>query len=107
MEPKICLALGGGAARGLAHLGVLKVMEDAQVPFHMITGTSLGAMVGALYATNPDAGYWMGRVDQFLRSFRSRRTRLEFIRRLERPVNSNHGFFSDMANLIRKGFFWG
>ncbi|HWR71945.1 MAG TPA: patatin-like phospholipase family protein, partial [Nitrospirota bacterium] len=48
MEPKICLALGGGAARGLAHLGVLKVLEDAQVPFHMITGTSLGAMVGAL-----------------------------------------------------------
>jgi NTE family protein len=35
MEPKICLALGGGAARGLAHLGVLKVFEDARVPIHM------------------------------------------------------------------------
>lgn len=107
MEPKICLALGGGAARGLAHLGVLRVFEDARVPFHMMTGTSLGAMVGALYATNPDATYWMERIEKFLRSFRSRRTRLEFIRRLERPSNSRHGFFSDMANLIRKGFFWG
>ncbi len=108
MEPKICLALGGGAARGLAHLGVLKVFEDARVPFHMIAGTSLGAMVGGLYATNPDASYWMGRVEQFLRSFRSRKTRLEFIRRLEQPRSNNrHGFFADMANLIRKGYFWG
>jgi len=107
MEPKICLALGGGAARGLAHLGVLKVLEDAQVPVHMITGTSLGALMGGLYASQPDAGYWMGRVDQFLRSFRSRKTRLEFIRKMEQPDSNNHGFFSDMANLIRKGYFWG
>lgn len=107
MEPKICLALGGGAARGLAHLGVLKVLEDAQVPVHMITGTSLGALVGGLYAANPDAAYWIERVDKFLRSFRSRRTRLEFLRRLERPSHTQHGFFSDMANLVRKGFFWG
>ncbi len=107
MEPKICLALGGGAARGLAHLGVLKVFEDARVPFDMIAGTSLGALIGGLYASQPDAAYWMGRVEQYLRSFRSRRTRLEFIRRLEEPVTRNHGFFSDMANLIRKGYFWG
>jgi NTE family protein len=106
MEPKICLALGGGAARGLAHLGVLKVFEDAKLPIDMIAGTSLGALVGGLYASNPDAEYWIGRVDQYLRSFRSRKTRLEFIRRLEQPVN-NHGFFADMANLIRKGYFWG
>ncbi len=107
MEPKICLALGGGAARGLAHLGVLKVFEDAKVPFDMIAGTSLGALVGGLYASQPDAAYWMGRIEQYLRSFRSRKTRLEFIRRLEQPDTKNHGFFSDMANLIRKGYFWG
>jgi len=106
MEPKICLALGGGAARGLAHLGVLKVFEDARVPIHMISGTSLGALMGGLYASQPDAEYWMGRVDQFLRSFKSRKTRLEFIRKMEQP-NNNHGFFNDMANLIRKGYFWG
>jgi NTE family protein len=107
MEPKVCLALGGGAARGLAHLGILKVFEDARVPFDMIAGTSLGALIGGLYASQPDAKYWMGRVEQYLRSFRSRKTRLEFIRRLEQPENTNHGFFSDMANLIRKGYFWG
>jgi NTE family protein len=107
MEPKICLALGGGAARGLAHLGVLKVFEDARLPIHMIAGTSLGALMGGLYATNPDATYWMGRVEQFLHSFRSRKTRLEFIRKLEQPDTNNHGFFSDMAYLVRKGYFWG
>jgi NTE family protein len=107
MEPKICLALGGGAARGLAHLGVLKVFEDAQVPFDMIVGTSLGAMIGGVYASQPDAAYWMGRVEQYLRSFRSRKTRLEFLQRLEQPETRNRGFFSDMANLIRKGYFWG
>ncbi len=107
MNPKVCLALGGGAARGLAHLGILKVFEDARVPFDMIAGTSLGALIGGLYASQPDANYWMGRVEQYLRSFRSRRTRLEFIRRLEQSDGKNRGFFNDMANLIRKGYFWG
>ena len=106
-EPKICLALGGGAARGLAHLGVLKVFEDAKVPIDMIAGTSLGALVGGLYALEPDSAYWMGRLEQYLRSFRSRKTRLEFLRRLEETDERNHGFFTDMANLIRKGYFWG
>lgn len=105
MNPKVGLALGGGAARGLAHLGVLKILEDAKIPFQIITGTSLGALVGGLYASRPDAAYWMGRVEQFLSSFQSRKTRLEFIRKLE-EVDDNCGFFTDMANLVRKGFFW-
>ncbi len=106
MVPKVGLALGGGAAKGLAHLGVLKVLEDAKIPIHIITGTSLGALVGGLYASRPDAAYWMGRVEQFLSSFQSRKTRLEFIRKLE-EVDDNCGFFTDMANLVRKSFFWG
>ena len=106
MEPKICIALGGGAARGLAHLGVLKVLEEAQVPIHMIAGTSLGAMMGGLYASRPDASYWMEQVEQFLHSYVSRKTRLEFIQKLEQPNNHSRGFFSDMAFLLRKGYFW-
>ncbi len=99
--------MGGGAARGLAHLGVLKVLEDAKVPIDMIAGTSLGALIGGMYASNPDASYWIGWVDQYLRSFRSRRTRLEFLQKLESPANNHRGFFSDMAFLLRKGYFWG
>lgn len=47
---KIGLALGAGAARGLAHIGVLEVLEKEGIPIDMIAGTSMGALVGALYA---------------------------------------------------------
>jgi NTE family protein len=47
---KVGLALGGGAARGLAHIGVLAVLEREGIPVDLIAGTSAGAGVGALYA---------------------------------------------------------
>jgi NTE family protein len=47
---KVGLALGSGVARGLAHIGVLKVLEEAHIPINMIAGTSIGALVGACYA---------------------------------------------------------
>ena len=47
---KLGLALGGGGARGLAHLGVLNVLEQEKVHIHAITGCSMGAIVGGLYA---------------------------------------------------------
>lgn len=50
-RPKICLVLSGGGARGAAHVGVIKVLEELRVPIHCITGTSMGALVGAAYAT--------------------------------------------------------
>lgn len=49
-RPKICLALSGGGARGAAHIGVLKVLEELRVPIHCIAGTSMGALVGGAYA---------------------------------------------------------
>ncbi|HUN70492.1 MAG TPA: patatin-like phospholipase family protein, partial [Burkholderiales bacterium] len=50
-RPKICLVLSGGGARGAAHVGVLKVLEELRVPIHCIAGTSMGSLVGAGYAT--------------------------------------------------------
>jgi len=56
MYRKKCgLALGGGAARGIAHIGVLKVLQKEGVQVDMIAGTSAGAIVGALYAQGKDA----------------------------------------------------
>jgi len=49
-KKKIGLALSGGAARGMAHIGVLEVLERENIPVDIITGTSAGAMAGALYA---------------------------------------------------------
>jgi len=52
-SPKIGLALGGGAAKGLTYIGVLKVLERNKIPIDYISGTSIGAVLGGLYA----AGY--------------------------------------------------
>lgn len=49
-EIKVGLALGGGTALGFAHIGVLKAFEDGGVPIDFISGTSAGAIIGALYA---------------------------------------------------------
>ncbi len=49
-RPRVGLALGGGFARGIAHVGVLKVLHDNQIPIDCIAGTSVGALVAAAYA---------------------------------------------------------
>ena len=54
-SPRIGLALSGGGARGLAHVGVLKVLEELRVPVHCVTGTSMGAIVGGAYAAGSNA----------------------------------------------------
>ncbi|MDX2481363.1 MAG: patatin-like phospholipase family protein, partial [Desulfuromusa sp.] len=53
-KKKLGLALGGGAARGLAHIGVLQAFEESDLQVDLVTGTSMGAIIGAMYATNPD-----------------------------------------------------
>ncbi len=50
-RPKVALALGGGGARGAAHIGVLKVFEEEKIPIDIITGTSIGSVIGGLYAS--------------------------------------------------------
>ena len=50
---KVALALGGGGARGLAHIGFLKVLEEEKIPISRISGCSMGSIVGGLYAYQP------------------------------------------------------
>ena len=52
--PRVALVLGGGGARGFAHIGVIRVLEDARVP-QLIVGTSVGSLVGAIYAGQPNS----------------------------------------------------
>ncbi len=53
-ELKIGLALGSGGARGLAHAGVLEALQEANIRIRLVAGTSMGSIVGGLYAHNPD-----------------------------------------------------
>jgi len=62
-SPRIGLALSGGGARGLAHIGVLKVLEELRVPVHCVTGTSMGAVVGGTFA----AGVSPAKMDETVR----------------------------------------
>ena len=55
VRPKLGLALGGGFARGLAHIGVLKVFEEEQIPIDFIAGTSVGSVIGASFASGVSA----------------------------------------------------
>ena len=54
-RPRIGLVLSGGGARGIAHIGVLKVLEEQRIPIDAIAGTSMGAVVGGLYASGLSA----------------------------------------------------
>ena len=54
-DPKIALVLGGGSAKGFAHVGVIRALEQEKIPIHMIVGTSVGSLIGSIYASNPDS----------------------------------------------------
>lgn len=49
-RPRIALVLGGGAARGFAHVGVIRTLEQEKIPIDLIVGTSVGSLIGAIYA---------------------------------------------------------
>ncbi len=100
---KVGLALGGGAARGLAHIGVLKVLEENQVPIDLIVGTSVGALVGGVYATTRSAAATEQRFREFIFSKEFKRTRFDFLKesRQARP-----GLLYNFVSLIKKGIFY-
>lgn len=54
-KPKVALVLAGGGAKGIAHVGVIKVIEEAGIQVDFVVGTSMGAIVGGLYAMGNDA----------------------------------------------------
>ena len=112
-RPRICLVLSGGGARGIAHIGVLKVLEQLKIPIDCIAGTSMGAIVGGLYAS----GMRARDIDATMRSvdwqeafrdapprrdlaFRRKQDDRNFLVRL--PLGLKHGHI-----LLPKGFIQG
>ena len=63
-QPSLALALSGGGARGFAQIGVLRAVEEAQIPVAGIAGTSMGAIIGGLYA----AGYSSAQLDSLVKT---------------------------------------
>ncbi len=100
---KVGLALGGGAARGLSHIGVLKVLEDSEIPIDLIVGTSIGALIGGVYATTKSAAATEKRFLDFIFSKEFKRSKFDFLResREARP-----GLFYNFISLVKKGIFY-
>src|SRR6202789_5424 len=113
IRPRICVVLSGGGARGMAHIGVLKILEELKVPIDCIAGTSMGAIVGGLYAS----GMTAEQIDTTMRSvdwqeafrdapprrdlaFRRKQDDRNFLVRL--PLGLKHGKI-----LLPKGFIQG
>jgi hypothetical protein len=103
-RPRIGLVLSGGGARGAAHIGVLKMLDDLHVPVDAIAGTSMGAVVGGLYAS----GYSAREIETIMTSvnwqdaFRDRPTRTDLtFRRKEEEEN----FLVNFPLGLRSGHF--
>jgi len=65
---RIGLALGGGGARGLAHIGVLRVLENEGIPIDLIVGSSIGALVGGTYAGGSSSDELQKKADEYINS---------------------------------------
>jgi len=63
--PKIVLALGGGGARGFAHIGVLQVLKEAKIEIAGVVGTSMGALIGSTFAAGTDL-YYLEKLIEYL-----------------------------------------
>ena len=79
---RVGIALSGGGGRGLAQVGTLKVLERSGIPIDVIAGTSIGAVIGGVYACWPDAIELEKRVLAFVRSRYVKNLNLATIRRL-------------------------
>lgn len=97
---RVGLALGGGGARGLAQVGVLKVLERERVPIHLIAGTSIGAIIGGLYVCSTDTVELERRVKHTLLSRGMEGLDLERVRKLSGVAPVAEGKEADTEGLL-------
>jgi NTE family protein len=104
LRPRVGLALGGGAARGMAHIGVIRVLERVGIDIDVVTGTSMGSIIGGAWAANGDIDALEQKVREVLTSEAFKKNRLSFLRETRKQRG---GLFFSVANLVRKGIFFG
>ena len=101
MALKIGLALGGGAARGMAHLGLIEVLEKKGIKIDLVAGTSMGALVGSLYCIE---GSILGVMENALAFLKSPEFKNAKIHRLYRENNAEEGkAFQSFSHYIQRG----
>jgi len=102
---KVGLALGGGAARGVVHLGVLQRLEYCGIQIDCISGTSIGSAIGALYAINPDASSVAKKFIRFLHSDDFKGANMNFL--TSSKDDEKQGVWGALSQTFRKSVFYG
>jgi NTE family protein len=104
---KVGVALGGGGARGLAHLGVLCALEREQISFEFLAGTSMGALVGGVYALTPRCDFAVDQFRRYLESKEFQKANPDFLREPEQETTTSFkGIFHRFSTFIKKGVFY-
>ncbi len=98
---KIGLALGGGGARGLAHIGVIQVLERENIPLDLITGTSMGAIIGGVYALTKDISAIKKVADKYTEVMSTFNLNLNFG---EEEKGGKPLFLKRVADFLKKGY---
>lgn len=101
---KIGLALGGGGARGLAHVGVIKVLMKKGIKPDCIMGTSMGSIIGALFATTGDPDAVLNKVREYFTCDCYNKIKLGFLEESE-EATKNDGLLDALSRFFRKKFF--
>lgn len=99
---KIGLALGGGAARAFSHIGVIDRLTRHGVPIDIVTGTSMGALIGAMYATLSDVAAIKERFAAYIDSEEFEESGFNFFKELD---SHDEGILAEMGRLARRGMF--
>jgi NTE family protein len=101
---KIGLALGGGGVRGLAHIGVLSVLEQEGIGIDLIVGTSAGALIGGAYASGMSIRNITAKVDGYLRSSEYKDSAIKAIGATF-STKQNQNFFQKTQNFLRNRYY--
>jgi NTE family protein len=104
-RPKLGLALGAGGARGLAHIGVLKALQQEGIPIDFIAGSSIGALMGAAYAANPDALALAKQVSEVLDPRSKKEIWLKLLERSYWEDNFKPDVLHRIVRIVQKEFF--
>ncbi len=102
MSLKVGLALGGGGVRGLANIGVIKALLEAGIVPDVVAGTSMGAIVGSLYADSKDIAL----VERTIKNMLSSEEFRQKVGRLSGSGDLDRGFMDKLFETAKKGYFF-
>lgn len=105
-RPRVALVLGGGGARGLSHVGVLKTFEAAKIPIDLIVATSAGALVGSLYAVYGNVRDVEERLTAFANSPQFQSEKFRDLQHMTPLENDDKGLVMTLRRFYKLGLFF-